>query len=290
MGNKISMKINNLFTSNKLLEYSSTRIITSTPNNTIIEQDLVYKKIKVTHPGGSTLEFDMNEDPITGTFIISGKIIINSTNGYICETNIKNGNIDGECLIKSRIGVYNGFYKNGKFCDNGMLLLKNGTIVTLVFGDETIVSYTITYKNGDKLIIDGENKVNKIIYNNGDVFEGLCTNSNMTYDDVCNVINKPTILPIAINDMKNKNINIFNITIQEGKMTYKNGDVYEGSFLNDKYNGKGKLTTKYSDIYTIYEGQFIDNMFNGYGIFTTYSNIGAQDKIITGFWKNGLIA
>jgi hypothetical protein len=41
-----------------------------------------------------------------------------------------------------------------------------------------------------------------------------------------------------------------------GKLTYPNGDIYEGQFFEDKISGKGKVYYANGDIY---DGQFKDD-------------------------------
>jgi hypothetical protein len=78
-----------------------------------------------------------------------------------------------------------------------------------------------------------------------------------------------------------------NIRIGNGISTYKNGDVYVGTFIDNKRHGKGKYTSfdksKYDGDWkndkrhgkgimtyednSVYEGDWIDNRKNGHGIF-----------------------
>jgi len=51
----------------------------------------------------------------------------------------------------------------------------------------------------------------------------------------------------------------------EYKITYKNGDVYEGYLVNDKRNGKGKYTYANGDVY---EGGYVNDLQNGKGKYT----------------------
>jgi len=49
----------------------------------------------------------------------------------------------------------------------------------------------------------------------------------------------------------------------KGKYTYSTGDIYEGNWINDKCNGRGKFTCTIG----VYEGEYKDGMFNGKGIY-----------------------
>ena len=62
-----------------------------------------------------------------------------------------------------------------------------------------------------------------------------------------------------------------------GKTVYKNGDTYEGEYLNGKRHGKGKFTYHSG---SVYEGEFVDNKFHGTGVFKFYDG-----RIYTGEWK-----
>lgn len=64
-----------------------------------------------------------------------------------------------------------------------------------------------------------------------------------------------------------------------GKYTWKNGGVYEGNFQRGKLIGKGKYTEANGDIY---EGEFKDNKYSGQGKYT-WSNGTSFD----GKFKNG---
>ena len=54
----------------------------------------------------------------------------------------------------------------------------------------------------------------------------------------------------------------------KGKMTYANGDVYEGDFMNNKFHGKGKFTYENG---VVYEGDFLDDEFQENENFIIYS-------------------
>ena len=77
----------------------------------------------------------------------------------------------------------------------------------------------------------------------------------------------------------NGNINATNQRHGHGIMKYTNGREYIGEWQNDKREGKGKLTFG-SDTY---EGTFLDNKMNGRGVYKC-SNGNTYD----GKWKDGL--
>jgi hypothetical protein len=64
-----------------------------------------------------------------------------------------------------------------------------------------------------------------------------------------------------------------------GRMTFANGDKYEGNFVNENLNGRGTMTFANGDKY---EGNFVNGTSNGKGIMT-YEN-GTRSEVN---WKNG---
>ena len=65
----------------------------------------------------------------------------------------------------------------------------------------------------------------------------------------------------------------------QGKRTWNDGDVYEGEWKNGMYDGQGKYTWKNGDMY---EGEYKDNKKHGQGK-KTY----ADGVKIEGYWENG---
>ncbi|MBX4271115.1 MORN repeat-containing protein [Clostridium estertheticum] len=88
----------------------------------------------------------------------------------------------------------------------------------------------------------------------------------------------------------------------KGKFTWKNGDEYDGEWLNDKMSGEGTFSYKSKDLYV---GNYKDNLKSGQGIYTwengeTYNGIWANDTMngigefdfmngdsFQGKWKDG---
>jgi len=69
-----------------------------------------------------------------------------------------------------------------------------------------------------------------------------------------------------------------------GKMTYANGDVYEGELKDGKPNGKGKMT--YADG-SVYEGEFQNGERHGKGKLTLGTKLNDTDGVYEGEWKYG---
>ena len=82
-----------------------------------------------------------------------------------------------------------------------------------------------------------------------------------------------------------------NCTDGYGKKTYDNGDVYEGEWKSDKWDGKGKMTWKSG---FVYEGQWKDNKREGKGKMTEiyYYDFVSGHKyagnVYEGQWKNNM--
>jgi len=75
----------------------------------------------------------------------------------------------------------------------------------------------------------------------------------------------------------------------KGKMTYKNGDVYDGEWKNNEKHGKGKMTYgKDGDVHKkykngVYEGHWINDQKWGEGKMTYTKN--GRERVWEGPWK-----
>jgi len=70
-----------------------------------------------------------------------------------------------------------------------------------------------------------------------------------------------------------------------GKLTYPNGDTYEGDFLLGKCHGKGvyiykNINCRFFPFLKKYEGDFTNNHFNGYATITLYDGFEIKCKFI----------
>lgn len=85
-----------------------------------------------------------------------------------------------------------------------------------------------------------------------------------------------TVLIIAI-----LGLSIFFIPFKsQGRLTYDNGKlIYRGELINYRMNGKGKLTYSNGDSY---QGYFQNGLFNGYGTFTA-----SKGWSYSGYFKKG---
>jgi hypothetical protein len=65
----------------------------------------------------------------------------------------------------------------------------------------------------------------------------------------------------------------------KGKQTYANGSVYEGDYINSKWHGKGKWTDTTDG--EVYIGDYVENKKHGYGK-ATYPDGSVKE----GRWEN----
>lgn len=116
------------------------------------------------------------------------------------------------------------------------------------------ISGTINYPDGKSAELDYNNHT--ITYSNGDVYVGDIVGlqrfgtGKMTYAATGDVYEG------SFRDDKLSGY---------GVITYANGDRYEGNFENSQKHGKGKFTFANGNCY---EGMFDQDVKNGYGIFT----------------------
>lgn len=89
----------------------------------------------------------------------------------------------------------------------------------------------------------------------------------------------------------------------QGKMTYTNGNVYEGEWKDDNRNGKGKMTWNDDNVYegewkdnkehgkgkmtwndgSVYEGEFKNGIYDGKG-----KSIESNGNVYEGEWEDGI--
>lgn len=125
------------------------------------------------------------------------------------------------------------------------------------------------YSDGTRAEVDMVE--NKVIFSNGDVYEGSL-NSSLRMDG-------QGTLTYSTGDVY---IGEFSMGVISGTgvFTYANGDVYEGSFANGMKNGEGTYTWFDG---SKYEGSFKDDKKDGYGVY-----IWADGSSYTGEYKNEL--
>lgn len=159
-------------------------------------------------------------------------------------------------VIYSNNDIYKGNFVNNKRHGKGKIKYYNENCISLYDGEwEDDLKHgtgVLTLGNGyvlyglwqlDKMINSG-----RIVYTNGDVYEG-----QWTYEM------EKQRLDVIHNIYKNG----------VGKYIYKNGDIYEGHFVNDSMNGKGKF--KYISG-VVYNGEWMNSLRHGRGSCTYVRN------------------
>jgi hypothetical protein len=185
--------------------------------------------------------------------IFDGEFVNGFQNGYgtakfsnntSYEGMFKNGLYNGYGTLNYGISIYRGMFKNGKRCGKGWYM--------------TIIGGNILAGNWEegKLLIN--NKV-KIIFG-----ENMCKCGNSSAIEPGDIyIGFISVNPIYM--------------CGEGVLTFKSGNVYEGQFSNNLFNGKGKYTFTNN---SSYEGEFKDGLYHGKGILTFKDG----SKYIGDFW------
>ncbi|KXT78263.1 hypothetical protein [Streptococcus sp. DD13] len=69
----------------------------------------------------------------------------------------------------------------------------------------------------------------------------------------------------------------------QGKLTFENGDVYEGQFSNGLFNGQGTFTSKTG---WSYKGEFKNGVAEGQGTLTTEDNVVYKGTFKEGIYQN----
>lgn len=188
--------------------------------------------------------------------------------------------------------TYEGEFKNYSCNGHGRLTFENGTYCEGTWSNNVMnKTCKIFYNNGNfyegethfksvwcGLLISSPKLIKcrcirqgfgKKIYSNGEIFEGVWDKGNkvhgkMTYQ------NGDVYYGDFIDNEKNGDA---------CKMEFSNGNVYEGNFYNDDIHGKGTMKYMNGDIY---EGEFKHNLLHGTGIMNR-----ANGDIEEGSWDNG---
>ena len=162
---------------------------------------------------------------------------LKNKNNYIINGNKYKGNIiDGKGEMDYFIGKYEG---------KGKIIIFNDGIYKGILKDskKECINGKMIYNNGDKFEGEFKNEIKegkgKMIYKNGDIYEGEFKNDKREGNGKMNYKNRDIYEGEYKNDEREGN----------GKMIYKNGDIYEGKYKNDKREGNGKMIYKNGDIY-----------------------------------------
>ena len=218
--------------------------------------------------------------------------------------------VDGKCHGKGRFifadgDIYEGEYRDDKRNGKGTYVYANGNKYEGDFLDGMFSGYGVfTYANGEKYV--GEFRDNKFhgngryIYADGSKYEGVYEYGQLKEESECDddSVRFPEgiykgKLSRGIREGKGTMIfedgTVFEAYFRQDKplencrITYANGDVYEGANCDYKRHGLGKLT--YADG-TVYDGVFRDDMRAGgkitYADGTAWNGSWDNDKEYTG--------
>ena len=162
--------------------------------------------------------------------------------------------------------------------DPNMKVAAQQCIVNFKYATQGL-SYTNFYNSSGKFEgwVDYKNKLNgfsKCALNSGYEYIGEWKNNKYSGNGTLSYKKDRNITVIAEN--------VFNSPV-DGDLSYKKGEnlavKYTGSFVNNKFNGKGL----YEDNFLSYEGEFKDGKFDGNGKLTW--NTG---QWLNGTWKDGI--
>ena len=180
----------------------------------------------------------------------TGKCICKYINGYTYEGEVLNNLKHGQGKLYKENYICEGKWNNNLFTGFGIYKYPNGTVFEGKFENS--------------VIIDG---INKDV--NGDVFEGTFVFiQNNNYTGLCKGNSNDTIQS-----------NQTNTYYKKGKMVYKNGDVYEGEFADNKLNDYGKMIYANGDVYN---GHWKNGIKHGQG-----ELINIEGLTYNCYWNNG---
>lgn len=115
-------------------------------------------------------------------------------------------------------------------------------------------SGTINYPDGSSAVLDYVNST--IRYDNGDVYVGQISGVNRNGNGKMTFAATGDVYEGTFIDDKMTGV---------GKMTYANGDVYEGGMLDSKKHGEGRFQFSNGNVY---DGWYVEDAMTGYGVFT----------------------
>jgi len=153
--------------------------------------------------------------------------------------------------------VYEGEFKNNLKDGNGKFIFPNGLIYEGEFKNNKNEGYLKAYDKCGNIVFDGT------INEKGEATGFIMQKEKSEYEYEGYVVN--------------------NLKEGKGKLTFANGNVYEGEFRDDMRHGKGTLYCKeiYDDgeVYEeIYEGYWENDMKNGKG-----------ETRIKGYWRDNYV-
>lgn len=198
--------------------------------------------------------------------------------------------ISGDCqngfgIMVDAQGRYEGIWKNGQKNGQFKYLFKSGnkfegTVVNdLIEGEGsyttssyTAVGYLYEQKStkGFSITLNGKGQM---IYTNGAVYKGIFKNNKLDGQGV-----------YQGKDHVYEGSFINGIWNGKGVLKTNEGDIYEGDFVNGKLQGKGMFKYSNGDVYV---GEFLNGRPGGKGIFK-YSNGYVYEGVLTDGIPNGM--
>ena len=193
--------------------------------------------------------------------------------------------------------TFSGEVKDGLFSGNGTVSLYNGGVFTGSFDEGRFSGYGAFYNRGDTILND---------WHFDGVFQNGRTSSGTFYfaDDSEIVINRDSY-DVTLTGPAWQYSGGLNERGQNGKgsFVFKDGSVYNGSFLNGLADGVGIYFDAEGRV--VYEGDFRNGLFNGRGtyfssdgwsyeggfkdgLFDGEGTVTDGDNIHSGVWREGV--
>ena len=224
------------------------------------DDEIPHGRGKMTFANGTTYEGDYFDGKMEG----EGEMIFPS--GLICKGQIKDNKFNGLVEMRFPSGlIYSGQIKDNKYHGEGKMIYPNGRIFTGKWYNNKIQPQLIVNKN--------RKKTKQIT--------GTMTDSNGRNAVTGNWMNIDKPNPIILKKIENS-IYEGEICLNKakphgsGKMTFDNGDVYEGNWHNGKMHGKGIYK---SNDGKVFEGNWVngERSKNGKMKLPTNAELGDDD-------------
>lgn len=202
-------------------------------------------------------------------------------NGIVVEGEFSHGKLTGKGKIIHPDGkVYKGEFEKDSSKELGITIFPDGKVVHGEFENQELHGFgmvilpnnTVYQGEFDKGFLQGSGE---ITWPDATIFEGLFINGKLNGQG--KKIHANGIIyeegEFKENNLHGKGYKIYSNRAKAegeffagklngwGKVSWPDGTLFEGQFINNMLNGQGKriLSSK------IYEGEFIDNMLNGHG-------------------------
>lgn len=192
--------------------------------------------------------------------VISGEGVFIFSNGDKYDGQWMNGKKEGHGVMKFDNKEYDGDWKNDMKNGQGRLKYSKDIVFSGVWVDDKIEGPGKLSKGNTKYTGVWSTAHGSVKFSNGDEYAGEGY-------ETCN----------------------FGI---RGKYIYANGDIYEGNWRNNLWNGKGKLTNKSGDIF---DAQWQDGVMHGFCVCKYANGDSYKGNMVSGnisgkgeyIWNNG---